>query len=93
MSDNTANGNDFGFNVNASRSESGAVLVGATRNTLTRNTANRNASYGFAATEGANHNRFSSNAAHANGELDALEAWPAGGDTWVGNHFGTTSGI
>jgi len=66
---------------------------GATGNTLTRNTANRNASYGIAVGGGASSNTCSSNSAHQNGIFDALQDNASPDNLWVGNHFGTTSGI
>jgi parallel beta-helix repeat protein len=85
LTDNTANGNNNGF-----------LVAGAAGNTLIRNTANTNASYGFLADQGASGNTFSYSSAHQNDRshtdcLDALDT--RGGNTWVHNYFGTTSGI
>jgi hypothetical protein len=44
--------------------------------------------------DGASANTCSSNTAHQNGIIDARQYDDAGvGNGWVGNHFGTTSGI
>ena len=87
LANNTANGNGNGFLVEG---------AGATGNTLSRNAANTNAGYGFVADQGATGNTFSGNSAHQNdrSNTDCLDALDTGvGNTWVHNHFGTTSGI
>jgi hypothetical protein len=60
---------------------------------LTRNLANSNASYGFVVVDSASYDTFTYNVAKASGELDALELDSCLGNEWLGNIFGTSSGI
>jgi parallel beta-helix repeat protein len=68
-------------------------VVGATHNTLSRNTANRNTSYGIAVGDGASANTCSYNSAHQDGILDARQYSAGPSNVWLRNSFGTTSGI
>jgi hypothetical protein len=68
--------------------------VAPTKNTITRNVANNNASNGIGIDQGCNENTVTRNRARGNGQFDGFDGNtqpPCGNNTWQENEFGLVS--
>jgi parallel beta-helix repeat protein len=70
--------------------EHGFIAAESSGNFFSQDVANNNLGFGFGLVQGSSGNTVSQSVAHNNPFVDAADFNPAGANTWIDNHFGTT---